>query len=123
MERIYCHVSKKTYAYGAIRAENQNLLFTISELKPARQMLGKVQRSNVRSRPLVLYNLRTTPKSYDTTYVVRKTRFSKEPTLSKSLDTTYVVSKPKINVGSTSKANDKVVQIVCGLLIVVVQAL
>ncbi|GKD42100.1 hypothetical protein Tco_1266745, partial [Tanacetum coccineum] len=42
----------------------------------------------------------------------RKTRFSKESTLSKSLDSTYVVSKPKIDVGSTSKANDKVVQIV-----------
>ncbi|GJR36303.1 hypothetical protein Tco_1211987 [Tanacetum coccineum] len=53
-----------------------------------------------------------TPKSYDTTYVVHKTRFSKKSTLSKSLDTTYVVSKPKIDVGSTSKANDKVVQIV-----------
>ncbi|GJS72841.1 hypothetical protein Tco_0705682 [Tanacetum coccineum] len=53
-----------------------------------------------------------TPKSYDTTYVVRKTRFSKESTLSKSLDTTYVVSKPKIDVGSTLKASDKVVQIV-----------
>ncbi|GJT38052.1 hypothetical protein Tco_0937917 [Tanacetum coccineum] len=49
-----------------------------------------------------------TPKSYDTTYVVHKTRFSKESTLSKSLDTTYVVSKPKIDVGSTSNANDKV---------------
>ncbi|GJW26579.1 retrovirus-related pol polyprotein from transposon TNT 1-94 [Tanacetum coccineum] len=47
------------------------------------------------------------PKSYDTTYVVHKTRFSKESTLSKSLDTTYVVSKPKIDVRSTSKANDK----------------
>ncbi|GJT31628.1 retrovirus-related pol polyprotein from transposon TNT 1-94 [Tanacetum coccineum] len=45
-----------------------------------------------------------TPKSYDTTYVVHKTRFSKESTLSKSLDTTYVVSKPKIDVESTSKA-------------------
>ncbi|GJR35904.1 retrovirus-related pol polyprotein from transposon TNT 1-94 [Tanacetum coccineum] len=53
-----------------------------------------------------------TPKSYDTTYVVHKTRFSKNLTLSKYLDTTYVVSKPKIDVGSTSKANDKVVQIV-----------
>ncbi|GJT64186.1 retrovirus-related pol polyprotein from transposon TNT 1-94 [Tanacetum coccineum] len=61
--------------------------------------------SNVR-RPLSTKS--RTPKSYDTTYVVRKTRFSKESTLSKSLDTTYVVSKPKIDVGSTSKANDKV---------------
>ncbi|GJV17055.1 integrase, catalytic region, zinc finger, CCHC-type containing protein [Tanacetum coccineum] len=66
-------------------------------------------RSNVR-RPLSTKS--RTPKSYDTTYVVRKTRFSKESTLSKSLDTTHVVSKPKIDVGSTSKANDKVVQIV-----------
>ncbi|GKA05604.1 hypothetical protein Tco_0684724, partial [Tanacetum coccineum] len=41
-----------------------------------------------------------------------KEKFSKESTLSKSLDTTYVVSKPKIDVGSTSKVNDKVVQIV-----------
>ncbi|GJY45298.1 integrase, catalytic region, zinc finger, CCHC-type containing protein [Tanacetum coccineum] len=65
--------------------------------------------SNVR-RPLSTKS--RTPKSYDTTYVVRKTRFSKESTLSKSLDTIYVVSKPKIDVGSTSKTNDKVVQIV-----------
>ncbi|GJX40401.1 retrovirus-related pol polyprotein from transposon TNT 1-94 [Tanacetum coccineum] len=66
-------------------------------------------RSNV-GRPLSTKS--RTPNSYDTIYVVRKTRFSKESTLSKSLDTTYVVSKPKIDVGSTSKANDKVVQIV-----------
>ncbi|GKF11515.1 hypothetical protein Tco_0049441 [Tanacetum coccineum] len=66
-------------------------------------------RSNVR-RPLSTKS--RIPKSYDTTYVVRKTRFSKESTLSKSLDTTYVVSKPKIDVGGTSKVNDKVVQIV-----------
>ncbi|GJY28434.1 hypothetical protein Tco_0404201, partial [Tanacetum coccineum] len=44
--------------------------------------------------------------------LIHKTRFFKEPTLSKSLDTTYVVSKPMIDVRSTSKANDKVVQIV-----------
>ncbi|GJX40405.1 integrase, catalytic region, zinc finger, CCHC-type containing protein [Tanacetum coccineum] len=62
-------------------------------------------RSNV-CRPLSTKS--RTPKSYDTTYVVHKTRFSKESTLSKSLDTTHVVSKPKIDVGSTSKANDKV---------------
>ncbi|GKC96029.1 retrovirus-related pol polyprotein from transposon TNT 1-94 [Tanacetum coccineum] len=66
-------------------------------------------RSNV-CRPLSTKS--RTLNSYDTTYVVYKTRFSKESTLSKSLDTTYVVSKPKIDVRSTSKANDKVVQIV-----------
>ncbi|GJQ98575.1 hypothetical protein Tco_0009714 [Tanacetum coccineum] len=66
-------------------------------------------RSNVR-KPLSTKS--RTPKSYDTTYVVRKTSFSKESKLSKSLDTTYVVSKPKIDDGSTSIVNDKVVQIV-----------
>ncbi|GJT75507.1 retrovirus-related pol polyprotein from transposon TNT 1-94 [Tanacetum coccineum] len=33
MDELITHVSEKTYAYGAIRAENQNLLVTISELK------------------------------------------------------------------------------------------
>ncbi|GJT51970.1 ribonuclease H-like domain-containing protein [Tanacetum coccineum] len=33
MDELIGHVSEKTYAYGAIRAENQNLLFTIYELK------------------------------------------------------------------------------------------
>ncbi|GJX16970.1 retrovirus-related pol polyprotein from transposon TNT 1-94 [Tanacetum coccineum] len=33
MDELIDHVSKKTYAYGAIRAENRNLLSTISELK------------------------------------------------------------------------------------------
>ncbi|GJY91060.1 retrovirus-related pol polyprotein from transposon TNT 1-94 [Tanacetum coccineum] len=61
--------------------------------------------SNVRT---TLSTKSRTPKSYDTTYVVHKTRFSKESTLFKSSDTTYVVSKPKKDVGSTSKANDKV---------------
>ncbi|GJY92057.1 hypothetical protein Tco_0507839 [Tanacetum coccineum] len=199
MDELIAHVSEKTYAYGAIRAENQNLLITISELKtrlanvekgmtvassvrrsmnrdsyvknsvlanfkkPAKKEAVYVRknkqtditsenvnsnkenvidvdvanapkaktllcvsymqnvlipchdncfanyklnvRSNVR-RPLSTKS--RTPKSYDTTYVVPKTRFSKESTLSKSLDTTCVVSKPKIDVGSTSKANDKV---------------
>ncbi|GKA55853.1 hypothetical protein Tco_0754925, partial [Tanacetum coccineum] len=33
MDELIDHVSEKTYAYGAIRAENQNLLIIISELK------------------------------------------------------------------------------------------
>ncbi|GKB48697.1 retrovirus-related pol polyprotein from transposon TNT 1-94 [Tanacetum coccineum] len=81
MDELIAYVSEKTYAYGVIRAENQNLLFTISELKTRVANVEKVH----------------------------KTRFSKELTLSKSLDTTYVVSKPKIDVKSTSKANDKIV--------------
>ncbi|GKA59834.1 hypothetical protein Tco_0759147 [Tanacetum coccineum] len=33
MDELIVHVSEKTYAYGAIHGENQNLLDTISELK------------------------------------------------------------------------------------------
>ncbi|GJZ18960.1 hypothetical protein Tco_0555550 [Tanacetum coccineum] len=33
MDELIAHVSEKTFAYGAIRAENQNFLITISELK------------------------------------------------------------------------------------------
>ncbi|GJV06391.1 hypothetical protein Tco_1344047 [Tanacetum coccineum] len=189
MDELIAHVSEKTYAYGVIRAENQNLLITISELKtrvanvekdshvknsvlansnkPAKKVavyVRKNKQTDITSENVISnkeniidvdvanaskaktllcvscmqnvlipchdncfanYKLNVhsnvrrtlstksrTPKSYDTTYVVHKTRFSKELTLSKSLDTTYVVSKPKIDVKSTSKANDKVVQIV-----------
>ncbi|GKE80552.1 integrase, catalytic region, zinc finger, CCHC-type containing protein, partial [Tanacetum coccineum] len=61
---------------------------------------------------LTLSTKSRTPKSYNTNYVVLKTRFSKKSTLSKSLDTTSVVSKPKMDVGSASQAKNKVVQIV-----------
>ncbi|GJW63543.1 hypothetical protein Tco_0115427 [Tanacetum coccineum] len=199
MDELIAHVSEKTYAYSAIRAENQNLLFTILELKsrlanvkkginvpssvrrpmnrnshvknsvlanskkPSKKVavyVRKNKQTDITSENVISnkenvidvdvanaskaktllcvscmqnvlipchdncfanYKLNVhsnvrrtlstksrTPKSYDTTYVVHKTRFSKESTLSKSLDTTYVVSKPKIDVGSTSKANDKV---------------
>nr|GEU78215.1 hypothetical protein [Tanacetum cinerariifolium] len=53
-----------------------------------------------------------TPKSLDTTYVVLKTRFFEKLAQSKTLDTTSVVFKSKIDVGSASKAKNKVVQIV-----------
>ncbi|GJZ87046.1 hypothetical protein Tco_0658656 [Tanacetum coccineum] len=42
MDELIAHVSKKTYAYGAIRAENQNLLSTISELKTRLETIEKV---------------------------------------------------------------------------------
>ncbi|GJT46004.1 retrovirus-related pol polyprotein from transposon TNT 1-94 [Tanacetum coccineum] len=52
------------------------------------------------------------PKSLETTFVAPKTRFSEKKTQSKTLDTTFVVFKSKIDVESTSKAKDKVVQII-----------
>ncbi|GJT42168.1 hypothetical protein Tco_0942033 [Tanacetum coccineum] len=152
MDELIAHVSEKTYAYGAIRAENQNLLITISELKtrlanvekgmndassvrrpmnrdshvkdsvlanskkPAKKVavyVRKNKQTDITSETVISnkenvidIDVANAPKAK--TLLFRKTRFSKESTLSKSLDTTYVVSKPKIDVGSTSKANDKV---------------
>ncbi|GJR47755.1 retrovirus-related pol polyprotein from transposon TNT 1-94 [Tanacetum coccineum] len=45
MDELIVHVSEKTYAYGAIRAENQDLLSIISELKTR---LEKVEKFYVR---------------------------------------------------------------------------
>ncbi|GJS08527.1 integrase, catalytic region, zinc finger, CCHC-type containing protein [Tanacetum coccineum] len=141
MDELIAHVFEKTYAYGVIRAENQNLLITISKLKTRLTNKTDVQKSkenHVMSKPVTLQTLPTKQRGMNAPSSVRRpmnrdshvkdsvlanskkptkkvavyTRFSKELTLSKSLDTTYVVSKPKIDVGSTSKANDKVVQIV-----------
>ncbi|GJY44032.1 hypothetical protein Tco_0432245 [Tanacetum coccineum] len=42
MDELIVHVSEKTYAYGAIRAENQDLLSTISELKTRLEKVEKV---------------------------------------------------------------------------------
>ncbi|GJY17235.1 integrase, catalytic region, zinc finger, CCHC-type containing protein [Tanacetum coccineum] len=113
MDELISHVSEKTYAYDAIRGENQNLLITISELKTrlANVEKGMNEASSVRRsmnrdshvKDSILANSKKPTKK-----VAVYTRFSKESTLSKSLDTTYVVSKPKIDVGSTLKANDKV---------------
>ncbi|GJV32222.1 hypothetical protein Tco_1392622 [Tanacetum coccineum] len=41
MDELIAHVCKKTYAYGTICAENQNLLFTISELKTRLETVEK----------------------------------------------------------------------------------
>ncbi|GKB25649.1 hypothetical protein Tco_0865050 [Tanacetum coccineum] len=48
MDELIAHVSEKTYAYGAIRAENQNLLITISELKTR---LANVEKVTLQTSP------------------------------------------------------------------------
>ncbi|GJT64619.1 hypothetical protein Tco_1016099 [Tanacetum coccineum] len=61
MDELIEHVSEKTYAYGAIRAENQNLLSTISELKTRLETVEKgvvavVNRTKVIKSPSSLRN-------------------------------------------------------------------
>ncbi|GJU34106.1 integrase, catalytic region, zinc finger, CCHC-type containing protein [Tanacetum coccineum] len=48
MDELTAHVSEKTYAYGVIRAENQNLLLTISELKTRLEKVEKGKSVNTK---------------------------------------------------------------------------
>ncbi|GKF69590.1 hypothetical protein Tco_0202647 [Tanacetum coccineum] len=48
IDELIIHVSEKTYAYGAIRAENQNLLTTISELKTRLEKVEKGKSVNTK---------------------------------------------------------------------------
>ncbi|GJR30025.1 retrovirus-related pol polyprotein from transposon TNT 1-94 [Tanacetum coccineum] len=58
MDELIAHVSEKTYAYGAIRAENQNLLSTISELKTRLETVEKGETLPKSRRHCVLASLR-----------------------------------------------------------------
>ncbi|GJT49969.1 integrase, catalytic region, zinc finger, CCHC-type containing protein [Tanacetum coccineum] len=58
MDELIVHVYEKTYAYGVIRAENQNLLSTISELKTRLEKVEKdvpkTEEKHVVSKPVTL---------------------------------------------------------------------
>ncbi|GJX22729.1 hypothetical protein Tco_0227174 [Tanacetum coccineum] len=47
MDELIVHVSEKTYAYGAIRAENQDLLSIISELKTRLEKVEKFSKYKI----------------------------------------------------------------------------
>nr|GEU81333.1 retrovirus-related Pol polyprotein from transposon TNT 1-94 [Tanacetum cinerariifolium] len=58
IDELVAHVSEKTYAYGAIRAKNQNILFIISELKTrlknVKKDVSKTNENHVVSKPVTL---------------------------------------------------------------------
>ncbi|GJV37278.1 hypothetical protein Tco_1409755 [Tanacetum coccineum] len=62
MDELIAHVSEKTYSYGAIRAENQNLLFTISELKLDWQMLKKMIFLDINGFVILFHSKDETPE-------------------------------------------------------------
>ncbi|GJX82007.1 retrovirus-related pol polyprotein from transposon TNT 1-94 [Tanacetum coccineum] len=110
MDELIAHVSEKTYAYGAIRAENQNLLFTISELKTRLTNVEKGKSINTKfdktngSQPLLC----VTP--------LHKHIIQKKTDVQK-LEENHVVSKPVTLQTSPAKqrglnSNKNVVQIV-----------
>ncbi|GJY08749.1 hypothetical protein Tco_0375803 [Tanacetum coccineum] len=87
MDELYVHVSEKTYAYGAIRAENQNLLSTISELKTRLEKVEKCKSVNTKFDKINGYQslLCVTP--------LNKHAFQKKSDIPKT-EENHVVSKP-----------------------------
>ncbi|GKB24833.1 hypothetical protein Tco_0864234 [Tanacetum coccineum] len=87
MDELIDHVSEKTYAYGAIRAENPNLLSTISELKTRLATVEKGKSVNTKfDKTNVSQNLLcVTP--------INKQVFQTKTVVSKTKEK-HVVSKP-----------------------------
>ncbi|GJZ82281.1 retrovirus-related pol polyprotein from transposon TNT 1-94, partial [Tanacetum coccineum] len=87
MDELIAHVSEKTYAYGAIRAENQNLLSTISELK-ARMKDGESGKS-VNTK----FDKSNGSQSFLCVTPLNKNAFQKQKVVSKT-EENHVESKP-----------------------------
>ncbi|GJV03051.1 retrovirus-related pol polyprotein from transposon TNT 1-94 [Tanacetum coccineum] len=87
MDELIVHVSEKTYAYGAIRAENQNFLSTISELKTRLEKVKKGKSVNTKFDKTNGYQslLCVTP--------LNKHAFQKKTDVPKT-EENHVVSKP-----------------------------
>ncbi|GJT39883.1 hypothetical protein Tco_0939748 [Tanacetum coccineum] len=87
MDELIVHVSEKTYAYGVIRAENQNLLTTIYELKKRLEKVEKGKSVNTKFDKTNGFQslLCVTP--------LNKHVFKKKPDVPKT-EETNVVSKP-----------------------------
>ncbi|GJS79977.1 integrase, catalytic region, zinc finger, CCHC-type containing protein [Tanacetum coccineum] len=87
MDELIEHVSEKTYAYGAIRAENQNLLSTISELKTRLETVEKGKSVNTK------FDMTNVSQNLLCVTPLNKQVFQKKTVVSKTKEK-HVVSKP-----------------------------
>ncbi|GJX37274.1 retrovirus-related pol polyprotein from transposon TNT 1-94 [Tanacetum coccineum] len=87
MDELIAHVSEKTYAYGAIRAENQNLLSTISELKA--RMKNSENGKSVNTK----FDKTNGSQSFLCVTPLNKNAFQKQTVVSKTKEN-HVESKP-----------------------------
>ncbi|GJW66932.1 hypothetical protein Tco_0121356 [Tanacetum coccineum] len=96
MDELIVYVSEKTYAYGAIRAENQDLLSTISELKTRLEKVEKGKSVNTKFDKTNGFQslLCVTP--------LNKHAFQKKTDVSKT-EENHVVSKPVTLQTSSNK--------------------
>ncbi|GJY17733.1 integrase, catalytic region, zinc finger, CCHC-type containing protein [Tanacetum coccineum] len=87
MDELIVHVFEKTYAYGAIRAENQNLLSTISELKTRLEKVEKSKSINTK------FDKTNGSQSLLCVTPLKKHAFQKKTDVPKT-EENHVVSKP-----------------------------
>ncbi|GJV38938.1 retrovirus-related pol polyprotein from transposon TNT 1-94 [Tanacetum coccineum] len=96
MDELIVHVSEKTYAYGAIRAENQDLLSTISELKTRLEKVEKGKSVNTK------FDKTNGSQSLLCVTPLNKHAFQKKTDVSKT-EENHVVSKPVTLQTSSNK--------------------
>ncbi|GJX26623.1 integrase, catalytic region, zinc finger, CCHC-type containing protein [Tanacetum coccineum] len=87
MDELIKHVSEKTYAYGAIRVEDQNLLSTISELKTRLEIVEKGKSVNTK------FDMTNVSQNLLSVTPLNKQVFQKTTVVSKTKEK-HVVSKP-----------------------------
>ncbi|GJQ92099.1 retrovirus-related pol polyprotein from transposon TNT 1-94 [Tanacetum coccineum] len=87
MDELIAHVFEKTYAYGAILAENRNLLSTISELKTRLETVEEGKSVNTK------FDMTNVSKNLLCVTPLNKQVFQKETVVSKTKEK-HVVSKP-----------------------------
>ncbi|GJZ55243.1 hypothetical protein Tco_0610436 [Tanacetum coccineum] len=87
MDELIAHVFEKIYAYGAILAENRNLLSTISELKTRLETVEEGKSVNTK------FNMTNVSKNLLCVTPLNKQVFQKETVVSKTKEK-HVVSKP-----------------------------
>ncbi|GJT44612.1 putative reverse transcriptase domain-containing protein [Tanacetum coccineum] len=87
MDELIAHVFEKIYAYGAILAENRNLLSTISELKTRLETVEEGKSVNTK------FDMTNVSKNLLCVTPLNKQVFQKETVVSKTKEK-HVVSKP-----------------------------
>ncbi|GKD59657.1 hypothetical protein Tco_1297166 [Tanacetum coccineum] len=101
IDELIVHVSEKTYAYGASRAENQNLLSTISDLKTRLEKVEKGKSVNTK------FDKTNGSQSLLCVTPLNKHAFQKKTDVSKT-EENHVVSKPVTLQTSSNKQTNKV---------------
>ncbi|GKB23002.1 retrovirus-related pol polyprotein from transposon TNT 1-94 [Tanacetum coccineum] len=107
LDELIEHVNQKTYAYADVRAQNQDLLITIYELKNKLKTIDKGKNVNT-----TLTNLRPQEHFFVNSNVKRALFTTPVAAKSKNLRATSVVAKSRLSVANTPKATNKVIQLV-----------